>query len=68
MRGMNHEAGSTAGWDRTEKDGKPSVACAVFDFSAIEFWVMSRLMWNLDDDAGRRTARLFGGGGEAGAP
>lgn len=50
VRGMNHEAGSTAGWDRTEKDGKPSVACAVFDYSAIEFWVMSRLMWNLDED------------------
>lgn len=50
VRGMNHEAGATAGWDRIEKDGKPSRAAVVFDYSAIEFWVMSRLMWNLDED------------------
>jgi len=50
VRGMEHEAGPSAGWDRLENCGKPSKAAAVFDYSAIEFWVMSRLMWNLDED------------------
>ena len=48
--GMEHEAGSTADFDRIERGGKASRAAEIFDYSAIEFWVMSRLMWNPDAD------------------
>ena len=47
--GMNHENPGQA-WDRIEKDGKPTNASLMFDYSAIEFWVMSRLMWNVEED------------------
>lgn len=50
VRGMNHESGATAGPDRTEKDGKPSRAAAVFDYSSIEFWTMARQLWDPDAD------------------
>jgi len=46
--GMHHE-NPAQNWDRIEKDG-PTQTSLVFDYSAIEFWVMSRLMWNVEED------------------
>ena len=48
--GIKHEGSDTARLDGVDKDGKPTVAANVFDYSAIEFWVMCRLMWDLDAD------------------
>ncbi|MBQ6330552.1 MAG: DUF4838 domain-containing protein [Kiritimatiellae bacterium] len=47
--GFMHES-SAQSVDRIEKDGSPSKTAAIFDYSAIEYYVMSRLMWNLDSD------------------
>ena len=46
---MDHENPAQL-FDRTEKDGTPSKAALVFDYSAIEYWVMGRLMWNVEED------------------
>jgi hypothetical protein len=48
--GFVHEGSDTARLDGLDKNGKPTNAALVFDYSAIEMWVMCRLMWNLDAD------------------
>ena len=48
--GFVHEGSDTARLDGVDKDGKPTSAAKVFDYSAIEMWVMCRLMWNVEDD------------------
>ena len=47
--GFMHESAAQS-VDRIEKDGTPSKAAAIFDYSAIEYYVMARQMWNLDAD------------------